>query len=234
MKNIVIIPCRMGSKGITRKNLQKIGKDTLLSRAVKAGQILSNEVYISSESNEIKKICIENNWHYLKRPVELAGDFSTDFQYIDYHITNDFQLKAHDCITLMRPTSPLRTITALLRLKKIIHDESQIFSSIRSVIEAPITPYKMWYEHKGFLKKLALKNPDSLDEPFNSPRQKLPKIYWQTGTYDVYRRENILDGKLSGENILSFKALHPEIDVDTIDDLENIRNIIQKTEYNWL
>ena len=51
------------------------------------------------------------------------------------------------------------------------------------VLWMPSTPYKMWYEKEDFLKPLPLANPKMLAEPFNSPRQILPEIFWQTGTY---------------------------------------------------
>lgn len=234
MENIVIIPCRMGSKGIKHKNLQLLGGETLLEKAVKAGSELSDRVFVSSESFEIKELCLRNNWKFLERPMELASDLSTDYEFISYHLTNDFSLKPSDYLTLMRPSSPLRTRDALQRLRQIIEASDHEISSIRSVVDAPSTPYKMWYEKEDFLKPLPLANPKMLAEPFNSPRQILPEIFWQTGTYDVYRVGSISNGKLSGNQIKSFHAFHPEVDIDQTSDLDKANKIYLTENFNWI
>ena len=74
--------------------------------------------------------------------MELASDLSTDYEFISYHLTNDFSLKPSDYLNSMRPSSPLRTRDALQRLRQIIEASDHEISSIRSVVDAPSTPIK--------------------------------------------------------------------------------------------
>jgi len=39
-------------------------------------------------------------------------------------------------------------------------------------------------------------------EPFNHPRQELPVVWWQTGGLDVIRASTILNGSMTGKNVL--------------------------------
>jgi len=224
----------MGSKGINRKNLQKLGNRSLLEWAVLAGKELSTEVYVSSESSEIHDICSQKGWKFLRRPTELASDFATDYDYLSYHLESDLNLEQKDNLVLMRPTSPLRTRTALKKLGNLLKSKKHNFTSIRSVVTAENTPYKMWYKHNDYLTKLPLENPDRIVEPFNSPRQKLPKVFWQTGTYDVYKIGSIVEGRLSGEKILGFEADHPEVDIDSIDDLSYATKLYEDLKQIWI
>jgi N-acylneuraminate cytidylyltransferase len=43
-----------------------------------------------------------------------------------------------------------------------------------------------------------------VDEPFNQPRQELPVVWWQTGNIDVVRSSVILEGSMTGSNLLPF------------------------------
>lgn len=81
MSNIVIIPARGGSKGIKRKNLRYVwGKPLVVSSAIRAKNAKNvDEIFVSSEDDEIKKICSYYEIKVIDRPKELALDeTSTD------------------------------------------------------------------------------------------------------------------------------------------------------------
>ena len=64
------------------------------------------------------------------------------------------------------------------------------------------TPYKMWkLREDGYLRPLL--EIAGLNEPYNAPRQALPRIFWQTGHIEALRQETIQrDRSLTGEKVL--------------------------------
>lgn len=228
-----VIPCRMGSKSIHKKNLEQINGRSLLEISAAAASVACDEWFVSSESYEIANYCGARGYDFLERPACFAEDWSTDYDFLRHHIDVDLSLEDRDWIVLVRPTSPLRTVDALLRFKTVLRRSNS--SSVRSIVESPLTPYKMWsLDADSYLIPLPLSNPSGLAEPHNSPRQQLPPIFWQTGTYDAYRVENIRSGRLSGPKIESFFANHVEVDIDQMADLEHAKKTISRGLFDWV
>ena len=71
---------------------------------------------------------------------------------------------------------------------------------------------------------------DGIDEPYNEPRQRLPKTYWQIGTLDVIHPEVILNKKsMSGKRIIPFIVDNTfAVDIDDIDSFEKAAKVIVK------
>lgn len=76
MKIDCIIPARGGSKGVPRKNLQKVGELTLLARAIYAAKEsqFTDEIYVSTDDQEIFEEAQECGAIAIRRPSELATD----------------------------------------------------------------------------------------------------------------------------------------------------------------
>ena len=73
-----------------------------------------------------------------------------------------------------------------MRNKKLVDQAIQLmidnphYESVRSIVPAPITPYKMWwYEGEGESLRPLLAAPSGIKEPFNAPRQTLPQAWYQ-------------------------------------------------------
>ncbi len=72
----------------------------------------------------------------------------------------------------------------------------------------------------------------NLKEPYNAPRQELPKTYWQTGHVDVIRTSTILEkGSLTGDVILPV-LIDPRytVDIDTPADMARYARLMQDPE----
>jgi len=90
---------------------------------------------------------------------------------------------------------------------------------VRTVIPSQQNPYKMWRAGEKYLTPLL---GDELPEPYNMPRQRLPKTYWQTGHLDVIRYETVVEKKsLTGECVLPL-IIEPKYctDIDSLEDWE--------------
>lgn len=79
-----MIPARMGSQRLKRKNLEKIGGYSLLELAVmKAKQVLSSsEIWVNTESDELGSVAKKLDVRYHKRPDNLADNNATSEDFI--------------------------------------------------------------------------------------------------------------------------------------------------------
>ena len=59
-------------------------------------------------------------------------------------------------------------------------------------------------------------------EPYNIPRQQLPKLFFQSGDIEVIKRETIFKGSVSGNYVLPL-IVKSYVDIDTMQDLKKIR-----------
>ncbi|MBI2589445.1 NTP transferase domain-containing protein [Candidatus Berkelbacteria bacterium] len=75
-KIVAVIPARIGSKRLPKKNIQVIGGLPLVAWAIKTAQAtkLIDDVYVSTESDEVATIARQYGAKVLDRPEELAGD----------------------------------------------------------------------------------------------------------------------------------------------------------------
>ena len=93
----------------------------------------------------------------------------------------------------------------------------------------------MWKENTNGLKPIIkLKN---VKEPWNEPRQKLPKILFQNAQIDIFKSELLNKNTISGNKIIPF-VIDNYIDIDNKFDLIEaeiklqIRNNIKKIKIN--
>lgn len=76
MKILSIIPCKLDSKRLPKKNIQKIAGKTLIEHSIDlAKQSKYNpRIVLSSESNIVKDIADKNNVDFSLREVSMCGD----------------------------------------------------------------------------------------------------------------------------------------------------------------
>jgi CMP-N-acetylneuraminic acid synthetase len=104
MKIYAMIPCRLGSKRIPKKNLRLLGNKTLsqwvASTAKETG--LFDEIFINSESDIFEKVAHQVGVKFYKRPDEFATDTATNDEFaLDFMNAFDF-----DVLVQINPTSP--------------------------------------------------------------------------------------------------------------------------------
>ena len=105
MKIIAMIPARLGSKRVPKKNLRLLNGRPLISYSIETAvkSKIFDEVYVNSESNIFSKIAEEYGAKFYKRPSFLSKDSTNNDQFcIDFlnNITGDILIQ-------ILPTSPL-------------------------------------------------------------------------------------------------------------------------------
>jgi CMP-N-acetylneuraminic acid synthetase/quercetin dioxygenase-like cupin family protein len=120
MKIVAMIPARLGSKRILKKNIRLLNNKPLISYVVDAAKEADcfDEIYINSESELLEEISDNHNIKFYKRSDYLASDGVTND-----HFADDF-LQNIDCDYLVQilPTSPFITPAEILNFVKKIKD----------------------------------------------------------------------------------------------------------------
>tara|TARA_A100001011_G_scaffold400523_1_gene515894 strand:+ start:15841 stop:16560 length:720 start_codon:yes stop_codon:yes gene_type:complete len=234
MKVLAIIPARKGSKGLKDKNIQMLNGHPLISysivAAVKAKKI--NKIICSTDSKKIALIARRYGAETpFIRPSKYAKDLSTDLEVFTHCLKwlKKTENYTPDLIVHLRPTSPIRFLKDIDKGLKIILKNKSI-DSVRSVSDPFTTPYKMWKKNYNgnLVPLLKLKNNN---EPYNTARQLLPKIFAQTGTLDITRAATIFKKKsMTGDNIypLFIKNKH-FVDIDNSINLRAAEHVVKIT-----
>lgn len=106
-KIIAMIPVRLGSKRIPKKNLRLINGKPLVSYIIEAAKEsnIFDEIYVNSESDEFKNIAEEYNVKFYKRPEHLSSDETTNDEFALDFIENN----PSEILVQLLATSPFIT-----------------------------------------------------------------------------------------------------------------------------
>ena len=163
------------------------------------------------------------------RPGELSGDFATDLETFQHALKwlEENEGYVPDLVFQLRPTSPIRFVSEIEKCIEMLHQNPEA-DSVRTVTPSPITPYKMWKLQGENEPMQALLEVAGMEEPYNMPRQKLPSTYWQTGTYDLIRRDVIMKrNSMSGKFILPIVIENQlAIDIDEITSFQKAEQLL--------
>ena len=227
-----LIPARGGSKGLPRKNIRLLGGKPLMAHSIVQGHACGfiDRVIVSTEDAEIASVAKEYGAEVpFLRPVELAQDRTTDYPVCVHALKwlKERESFEPDLLFLLRPTGPLRTTQQMTDAMELLLKYRKA-DSVRSVNEPPQTPYKMWRLGRRFMKPL-LSHP-RLREPYNSPRQVLPKVY-QTNPniHLVWRRTIERERSILGSNVLPLVIEGPLVDIDGEFDLVVAEVLMRRT-----
>ena len=247
MTTIAIIPARGGSKGIKRKNVERVGGHPLLfyqlSNAYLASKI--DHVVVSSEDDRILEIAKEITEKYfgafqtkiifMKRPQELAEDDVLLEPVID-HVLAVLETDGicADVVCVLQPTSPLFTNLyidwTLHKLEQDV-DMDSIFTA--SEFHGFIWGYQN-ISGENWIKdsKMSDKYVEPIYQKTKIRRQDMAPAYLENGALyafevDTYRKaKKMLHGNI-GMQIMP-KSMSPEI--DDYEDLKIVRAIMKYNE----
>jgi len=106
-QSLCLIPARAGSKGLPGKNTREFHGISLLSWTVESAiaSRVFNEIAVTTDDPEVKKIAKSFGVTVLDRPIEVAQDASLASDYLKYHSQ---LIKKFEFMMLLQVTSPLR------------------------------------------------------------------------------------------------------------------------------
>jgi N-acylneuraminate cytidylyltransferase len=155
MKILIIIPARGGSKGIPGKNLKNLGGKPLLLYSIRQARKVAEDrdICLSTDNQDILEFARQNELEVpFVRPEVLAGDTADMYDVIN-HALGHFESKgmSYDCILLLQPTSPFRTVKDI---RKAISLYSDNIDMVVSVKKAEFHPEALFHENTdGFLER---------------------------------------------------------------------------------
>lgn len=214
-----LIPARGGSKGVPHKNIRLLCGKPLITHSIEISLKSPSiqRTFVSTDSEAIAEIARNAGAEIpFLRPAHLAQDDTRDLpvflHFLDWLEQNHVPLP--DAIFQFRPTSPARSVEKIEEAVELLKKNPDA-DSIRGVTEPTQNPYKMWTIDENGLMRPLLDIPN-IPEPFNEPRQSLPKVYWQVGYLDLIRTRTILEkNSLTGTRILPLKIESKDsIDID--------------------
>jgi N-acylneuraminate cytidylyltransferase len=215
---LALVPGRGGSKSVPRKNLRVVAGKPLIAHSVehalKARTV--TRVLVTTDDLEIAEVGRAAGAEVpFIRPSEFAQDLSTDYEFVRHALEwlRDNEGYVPELVVQLRPTTPVRDIRLIDRAVEAVRANPGA-DSLRAVVSACFTPYKMWHlGADGFLAPLlALKD---VNEAYNQPRQILPNVYQQDGFLDITRPRTVFElNSITGRNILPFFIDRESIDID--------------------
>lgn len=107
MKSIAMIPARMGSQRLPRKNLAKLGGIPLITRAIRKARAANvfDEIWVNSEHPAFGEIASEEGVNFHKRPEHLGNNHATSEQFVTEFLQShpcDFLFQVHSIAPLLR------------------------------------------------------------------------------------------------------------------------------------
>lgn len=204
MRPICFIGARGDSKGVTKKNLRKLGGKPLIvhtiTKALKSG--IFSHVIVSTEDKKIAAVSRKYGAEVpFRRPKKLATDTATMEDVLVHGLKKLFSLGYNfDIFVLLDATAPfirvkdIQSSINLLRKKKC--------DAVFGVYHQHFNPYfnMMELNSKGFLKMVKTKGgrPGS--------RQQAPKVYQFFGLYTFDVRKFLKCGKVIMPKILPYEV----------------------------
>lgn len=218
MKTIAIIPARGGSKRLPQKNIKFLGEIPLLAHSIlyaKANKEIIDDVYVSTDDDDIKKIALEFGAKVISRPESISGDLEPTvsalknvLEQIDTDVEN---------VVLLQATNPLRPENLLKESFATFQKEK--YDSLFTVSR----------NHQKFGK---IVNEKFI--PFNyeigQRSQDLEPLFFENGLLYITKAALIMENIIIAENAFPFKidSIFADVDIDTQDDFDYAEYLYQK------
>ena len=211
MKNIAIIPARGGSKRIPEKNIKLFAGLPLLAHSIlyaQQNETLIDEIYVSTDIVEIKKIAIQYGAKVIDRPEHLSGDLEPTITALK-HVLESIDCSDVESVVLLQPTNPLRPQDLLKQAFEIYNNSNcdSLFTVSRN------------YQKFG---KITANKYHPFNYTIGQRSQDLEPLFFENGLLYITKADLILNGIIISENAFPFEVDHifAKVDIDTLEDLD--------------
>jgi len=215
-KIICLIPARGGSKGIKLKNIKIFAGEPLIGHTIKAAinSKLIDNIYVSTDNEDIAEISLNYGVEVIKRPKELARDETKTIEVVLDFINKINIDSEENIIILLQPTSPLRKTKDIDDAIKIyLENKCESVISVNKINHSPLWSFNLV---EGYLK------PFFKQEYLEQRRQELPILFAPNGAIYI-SSPKILRKYLSffGSKIIPYiMPFENSIDIDSEEDFE--------------
>ncbi len=222
LKVYAIIPARGGSKGLPGKNVKKLGDKALIAHTIEAARKsgLIERIIVNTDDDEIARVAREHGAEVFDRPKELAADLTEDLPVFIHHL-NELKKKNDlpDMVVDLRATAPLRQASRIREgIELLAKAGRENADSVRAVSKAAKHPHKMWtLENDGRITPFLPESMTGMKEPYNAPRQALPKVFQNNGAMNAFWPETVLEkNSMTGNRIIGLPMEDWEsVNIDT-------------------
>jgi phosphoglycerate dehydrogenase-like enzyme/CMP-N-acetylneuraminic acid synthetase len=235
LKILAVIQARSGSKGIKDKNIYKINEHPLISYSIYSAKKchLITDVVVSTDS--IKYAKIAKRYGALVpfiRPKNISGDKTLSVTSLSYSVrkTEHILKKKYDFIIELPCVSPLRTHSDITKSIELLIKNPRADSVVSVVSTGEKHPTRLKKIINNYIHDICKEFPEKGQ---NSRRQDLtPESFIRNGAIYLMRRNTLIKKQSRvGKYILAYKMDEKKsINVDTKQDLENVKKIIQSGE----
>lgn len=210
MKTIAIIPARGGSKRLHQKNIRLIGGIPLLVHSIlyaQANSEIIDEIYVSTNDEETKKIALQFGAKVIDRPESLSGDLEPTVTALK-HVLESINVEVENVI-LLQATNPLRP-------ESLLKDAFEIYQK-----EQYDSLFTVSGNHKKFGKIV-----DHKFIPFNyeigQRSQDLEPLFFENGLLYITKAKLIFEDIIISKDALPFEVNHTfaSVDIDTQEDFD--------------
>lgn len=192
MKNIAVIPARCGSKGLKDKNIKALCGKPLLAYSVEAAlqSGIFDKVHVSTDSEAYQRIALEYGADVpFLRSEQMATDTASTWDAMRF-VLEEYKKRGEefDTITVLQPTSPLRTGQDIVGAYEFfMKKEANMVSSVCEMDHSPL-----W--SNVLPEDLSMENFEDEKLAF-LPRQELPTYYRENGAIYILRTAHLFSGK---------------------------------------
>ena len=216
-KTIAILPARGNSKRLPGKNTKFLGGIPLLVHSIKYAQQFSfiDDIYITTDDAEIKKVALEFGAKVIDRPAAISGDFEPTVSALK-HVLASISDEVENVI-LLQPTNPLRP-------NNLLEEAFQLFLNSNS--DSLFTVSRN-YDKLG-------KIVNDTFVPFNytigQRSQDLEPLFFENGLLYISKANLIKNDVIISENAIPLEVNHifAKVDIDTQKDFDFAEYLYQK------
>lgn len=227
MRNIAVIPARSGSKGLKDKNIKLLAGKPMMAYTIGAAETsgIFDCVHVSTDSGEYARIAREYGADVpFLRSGELSGDTAGSWDVVRWTMEQYAKRgQEFDCVTLLQPTSPLRTEEDIQKAYQLMQEKQA--DAVVGVCEMDHSP--LWSNTlpedgnmNGFLNRAT-----------SIGRQKLPVYYRINGAIYMLKASVLphAENALYGEGTYAYiMPKQRSIDIDDAFDFAVAETAIEK------
>ena len=222
-RTIALIPARGGSKGIPGKNICNLAGKPLISYCITAAlNSVVDEVWVSTDDEEIESVSKEYGAKVLKRPCDLAED-DTNSEEVLLHFTEC--VPNYETLVFLQCTSPLTCSEDIDGAIDVLRYNP--YDSVLSVCEDAggwlCGGYTWEYSSKGSSMGAMRTN------TYHHQRQSAPTSYRENGAIYVTTQSGLTSAKsrVSGNIGLYVMPRQRSFEIDDPEDLEELDYVIK-------